>query len=362
MRRILHCPGAALVVLWALLYGGATPFATTAASAAEKAAPAPHIALLLPLASPSFGRHADAVKQGFLAAAKTSGAGAPPIRVYTVNEDTLNILSTYEQAIETGAQVVVGPLTRNGVAALAASSLVSVPTLALNTVDSRSPLPARLFLFGLGAEQEARQVARLALDVSRRTAYMVGDNSPVSRRMRQAFIEEYARRGGRVIAEFTFTTDLPALAKLRETTALGTADIVFLALDSPRARAIRPYLGNSLSLYGTSQVNSLAGTPVARELNLVHFVEMPWLLQPDHPAVMIYPRVDFGDAIDLVRLYALGIDAFRIGVELLGNNPDPSLDGVTGQIRLTRDQQFVRELPVARFLDDKTVVVARPRK
>ena len=57
----------------------------------------------------------------------------PPIRVYPVNEDTLNVLTIYEQALESGAQLVVGPLTRNGVAALAASSLVSVPTLALNT-------------------------------------------------------------------------------------------------------------------------------------------------------------------------------------------------------------------------------------
>ena len=190
----------------------------------------------------------------------------------------------------------------------------------------------------------------------------MGDNTPVSRRMRQAFIEEFARRGGRVIAEFPFNTDLPSLAKLREATELGTADIVFLALDSPRARAVRPYLSNSLSLYATSQVNSFAGAPLARDLNLVHFVEMPWLVQPDHPAVMIYPRAGFGDAIDLDRLYALGIDAFRIGLELLRNTPDPSLDGVTGQIRLTRDQQFVRELPVARFLDDKVVVVASPRK
>ena len=362
MRRILHCPGAVLVVLSALLYGGAALFATAAVRAAEVAAREPHIALLLPLASPSFGRHADAVRQGFVAAANAGGQGVPPIRVYTVNEDTLNLLASYEQAVESGAQLVVGPLTRNGVAAVAGSSLVTVPTLALNTLNANAQLPARLYLFGLGAEQEARQIARLALEVSRRTAYLVGDNTAVSRRMRQAFVVEFARRGGRIVAEFPYSADQPSLTQLRQTLASGAADMVFLALDSARARAVRPYLGNSLALYATSQVNAGAGTPVARELNLVHFVEMPWLLQPDHPAVMIYKRVEFGDAIDLDRLYALGIDAFRIGLELLRNTADPAIDGVTGQIRLTRDQQFVRELPAARFIDGKTVIVGTPRR
>ena len=62
--------------------------ATAAANAAEVAAREQHIALLLPLASPSFGRHADAVRQGFIAAANAAGKGLPPIRVYTVNEIT----------------------------------------------------------------------------------------------------------------------------------------------------------------------------------------------------------------------------------------------------------------------------------
>jgi outer membrane PBP1 activator LpoA protein len=361
MRRIFHCPGVTLVLLPALLYGCSVLFASTAVRAAEVTAREPHIALLLPLASPSFGRHAEAVRQGFVAAANAAGKGVPPIRVYSVNEDTLNILASYEQAIESGALLVVGPLTRNGVAAVAASNLVTVPTLALNTLDARGQQPSRMYFFGLGAEQEARQVARLALDVSRRNAYIVSDNTPVSKRMRQAFVEELARRGGRVVADFQYGTDPQSLAKLRDAAALGAADMLFLALDSARARAVRPYLGNALPLYATSQVNAIPGAPVARELNLVYFVEMPWLLQADHPAVMIYPRAQFGDAIDLERLYALGIDALRIGLELLRNTPDPSLDGVTGQIRLTPNQVFVRELPAAQFIDGKTVVLGISR-
>lgn len=357
MRRSVHRLITVLILLPALLYGGLAALATGRALAAEPAVRAPHIALILPLNSPSFGRHADAVRQGFVAAARVDGNGAPPLRIYAVNEDTLNVLSIYEQAIELGAQLVVGPLTRDGVAALAASTIVTVPTLALNTLEPGSPQPARMYLFGLAIELEARQIAQLAIGDGRRNAFVISDDTPFSQRMRQAYLEEFARRGGTVVAEFAYGSDQASLVKLRNATNLGVADLAFLALDYTRAATVRPYLGNSLAIYATSQVNAGKGLLTARELNQVRFVDMPWLLQTDHPAVMIYPRPQFGDAVDFERLYALGIDAFRIGLDLLRRNPEPALDGVTGRIRLTRDQQFVRELTAAQYVDGKTVIL-----
>lgn len=332
----------------ALLYGCTLLFVTGAAYGAARE---PHIALLLPLASPSFGRHADAVRQGFTAASKTAGRGAPAVRVYPVNEDALNVLTIYEEALESGAQVVVGPLTRSGVAALAASSLVKVPTLALNVPESKVALPARLYLFGLGIEQEARQIAALARSEGRRNAFVVADNSALGKRMRQAFITEFARGGGMIAAELNFGADQQTLTRLREAVDLRVADMIFLALDAPQARTVRPYLGPSLAVYATSQVNP---GNVSAELNGVRFVDLPWLLQPDHAAVMVYPRAQLPN-VEFERLYALGIDAFRLSLELLKGTRDPSLDGVTGQIRL-RDQQFGRELPVAQFTNGKAVV------
>ncbi len=359
MCYCFHRPHAVWILLPALLYGALTAFATGVVHAA--AAREPHVALLLPLNSPSFSRHADAVRQGFVAAAKAAGKDAPPVRIYPVNEDTLNVLTIYEQAIESGAQLVVGPLTRNGVAALAASTLVTVPTLALNTLEPRSPQPARMYLFGLSIELEARQIARLAFGDGRRNAFVISDDTPLSKRMRQAFLEEFARLGGMVIAEYSYSTNPPILSRLRQAVNLGVADLAFLALDYAHASTVRPYLGNSLAIYATSQINAGKGPLAARELNQVRFVDMPWLLQADHPAVMVYPRPQFGDAIDFDRLYALGIDAFRIGLEVLRQNRDPALDGVTGRIRLTRDQQFVRELPAAQFIDGKTVLLGETR-
>ncbi len=362
MRCNVHRPGAALVLLSALLYGALIAFATGVARDAGAATREPHVALLLPLGSHTFSRHADAVKQGFIAAAKVAAKDAPPIRIYPIDEDTLNVLTIYEQAVESGAQLVVGPLTRNGVAALAASNLVTVPTLALNALDARSAQPARLYLFGLTVEPEARQVARLAFEDGRRNAFIISDDSALGKRMRQAFLEEFARFGGITVAEFSFSADRSSLNKLRQASNLGVADMVFLALDFARARTVRPYLGNALALYATSQGSAgKSGALTAHDLNLVRFIDIPWLLQADHPAVMSYPRPPLGGVVDFDRLYALGIDAFRISLELLRSNSEPVLDGVTGRIRLTRDQQFVRELTAAQYVDGKTVILGAPR-
>jgi outer membrane PBP1 activator LpoA protein len=361
MPCAFHRVYTALFLLPALLYGAAISFTTELARAAEAATPVAHIALILPLNSPSFSRHAEAVRQGFFAAAKIAEKNAPPIRVYAVKEDTLDVLAIYEQAIESGARLVVGPLTRDGVAALAASSLVTVPTLALNTLDPRSPQPARMYLFGLSIELEARQIAKLAFDDGRRNAFVISNDTPLSKRMRQAFVEEFARFGGMVVAEFGSGSDQASLTRLRNASNLGVADLAFLALDNPRASTVRPYISRTLAVYATSQVNAGRSALEMRELDQVHFVDMPWVLQADHPAVMIYPRQQPGNAIEFDRLYALGIDAFRIGLELLQHNPDPVLDGVTGRIRLTRDQQFVRELTAALFVDGKIVIQDAPR-
>ncbi len=364
MRFVFHrirelCVGRG--VFWfALLYGALAGGATHPAGAAAAAGREAHIALLLPLNSPSFGRHADAVRQGFAAAARVAGKNAPPVRIYPVNEDSLNVLTVYEQALEAGARIVVGPLTRAGVGALAASSLVTVPTLALNALEPGSPQPARLYLFSLNVEQEARQIAQLALDEGRRKAFVVTDSTPLGHRMREAFTQEFARRGGIIAADHAFTDDQAELAKLRQAPELDSADMVFLALDAAAAVKTRPFLGNTPAIYGTSRVNG-GNTAAARALNGVRFTDMPWLLQPDHAAVMVYPRSPFGDAVDFDRLYAFGIDAFRLGLELLSQSRDPVLDGVTGRIRKGADQQFLREAAFAQFSDGKCVLIGEPR-
>jgi uncharacterized protein len=67
----------------------------------------------------------------------------------------------------------------------------------------------------------------------------------------------------------------------------------------------------------------------------MRYMDMPWFVQPDHPAVMVYPQPKNPMPVDYERLYALGIDAYRISSVLLqGDRSKLSLDGVTGRITL----------------------------
>ena len=123
---------------------------------------------------------------------------------------------------------------------------------------------------------------------------------------------------------------------------IGSADMVFLALDGKRAKLIRSYLGLSMPIYATSLVHT-SDAPLANyELNGVYFVDMPWLLTPDHPAVLSYERPDPAQAnIEYQRFYALGIDAYRIAQSLLKSDSEfQPLDGVTGYITLDRDRRL----------------------
>jgi outer membrane PBP1 activator LpoA protein len=317
----------------------------------------PHIALLLPLKSATFGRPAEAVKNGFLAAAKVQGSEPLPLRVYAVGDDPGEIVASYATALAGGARLVVGPLTRNGVTAIA-SNPVPVPTLALNVPDAGTPVPVNLYMLSLRAEAEAQQVARLAFHDGWRKAISVSADSALMQRIHRAFVDEFTRLGGVLVAEYAFTGDPAGLARIKEAAGLGVADMAFLALDFPQARLARPYL-DPLALYATSQVNPGAAGPLAGyDLAGVRFLDMPWLLQPEHPAVMIYPRPLYREAADQERLYALGIDAFRVAGALLAGNASTEIDGVTGRITLGPDQQFTRSLTAAQFNQGKLTITA----
>jgi len=320
----------------------------------------PHIALLLPTKSPAFASAADAVQQGFLAAGKVQGHAALPIRIYALGEAADGVTASYRDALAAGARLVVGPLTRGAVTTLASSGLVQVPTLALNTPSGDTALPPQLYTFGLQVETEARQAARLMLRNGHRNVITVRGETPLLQRINVAFVDELLRGGGRVAGEFEFSTDQNELARMKPATAY--ADGAFLALDVPRARLARPYL-DPLPIYGTSQINpGPSGPLVGFDLAGIRFLDMPWLVQPDHSAVVIYPRGVYHDQLDLERLYALGIDTFRVAQALLNGTAQSPIDGVTGRITLGPGRQFERELAVAQFVGGRLVTgePARP--
>ncbi|HET7833956.1 MAG TPA: penicillin-binding protein activator [Gallionella sp.] len=342
----------------AALYVSGFACATDGPALAGESKPVPHIALLLPLKSTPFAPAAQAVQQGFLAAANLEPAGTPgklPVRVYGYADESREVSALYRQAIAEGARAVVGPLTRNGVMALAAER-VSVPTLALNNIERETN--GQLYLFGMEAEAEARLIARLARQQGLQQAIVIATAAPLSQRLQFAFEEEWHSAGGTIQREFQFNDNPAALADL------GTRPdtMVFLAADIEQARLIRPYLPGQLPVYATSQIFGGNNATLANyDLDGIHFVDMPWLLQADDPAVVSHPRANPPLPVDLDRFYALGIDAFRLIQLLLADDVAAAtpLDGVTGQIYL-RGHTFRRTALEAQFVHGRAHLPGTP--
>lgn len=349
MQRVLVIP---LLVARLLCLCGLI-LANDAARAQEQDAPSPgrtgpHIAVLLPLKSSALARPAEAVRRGVWEAHRVHAGAGLPLVVYGTGEDTFDVTQAYERAVQQDARLVIGPLTRSAVSALAGSTLVTVPTLALNAPDTDAPLPSDLYVFGMQVENEAKQLAQLAAGQGRRRALVIAGESALSKRLSQAFSEEWKRRGNEVAEQFAYTTDAGELGRLRDMLALGSVDMAFLALDAKQAKLIRSFLGLSMPIYATSLVHTGTDALARLELNGVYFVDMPWLLAPDHPAVLSYARPEQAN-MEFQRFYALGIDAYRIAQELLKVRADPTLDGVTGAIALDRERRLVREPIAAQF-------------
>jgi outer membrane PBP1 activator LpoA protein len=359
----MHRIPVSLACFLALLYLPAARLAIGQAADPLQVSPSiagPHLAVLLPIKSSTVGRLADAVRRGVLEAHRVHAGNGMPVIVIATDEDPFDITRTYEQAVQRGARMIIGPLTRSAVSALAGSNLVTVPTIALNAPEVDVPLPTNLYLFGIQVENEARQIARIASRQGRRRPLVVISDSPLSRRLSEAFIEEWARLGNPPAERFAYTTDVDSLTEVRDTLAVGSSDMVFLALDARRAKLIRSYLGLSMPVYATSLVHTSSAPLANYELNGVYFVDMPWLLLPDHPAVLIYERPDPAQTgVEFQRFYALGIDAYRMAQALLKPYPDSQpVDGVTGYISIEPDQRLTREAIPAQFVGGDTRVLS----
>lgn len=313
---------------------------------AKPAAPArPHIALILPTASPTLGRHAEAVRLGFMTAAEIQGKDSLPVHVTAIDNEGTALLDACRYAQSTGAKLVVAGLTRDGAQSMALSDCPRQLVLALNEI--RGEAPVSMYTTSLSLEVEARQAALQGINDGFRMAIVVASDTPLAKRVAEAFEREWGRAAGEG-RRINYAGKPEEAETLRDRIANARGDMVFFAVDPLQARAIRPYVSGMLPVYATSySVNPRAEQIVNVDLQGVRYVEMPWFVVPDHPAVMVYPPPKTAMPIEQERLYALGIDAYRIGQQLLRGEEKKPLDGVTGKIALEGEHHFARALSPA---------------
>lgn len=133
-------------------------------------------------------------------------------------------------------------------------------------------------------------------------------------------------------------------------------DFVFLAATPQQARQIKPTLAfqyaGDLPVYATSHLYTGTNNPTQdQDLNGIRFCETPWLLNPSDPTrqqvAAQWPQANGS----MGRLYAMGVDAYRLAPRLPELKAVPSLqiDGLTGTLSLNPTQRIERQLQWAEF-------------
>jgi len=314
------------------------------------------IALVLPLDVPAYERAASAVRDGFLDAAEAARARADCI---VIAHGADGVISAFDTARAKNVRVAVGPLVRDDLKTLAISGARLPWTLALNQLDDGTPLPSAIFSFPLSVESDGRMLARRALSSGARRVDVIEGDSPLMKRFSSAFATAWTSEGGRVPDAFRFDAAPDALTQLRRTLAQNASDAVLLAVNGDRAALVKPFIG-SIRAYASGLVFERPSQAVARDLDGVRVVEIPWLLTPDAPQFNGLPRRDF-DSTALARLYALGLDAYRVAAAFQ-NGPPPrfELEGATGHVSLVPGRQFLREGSMAVYRDGQLVPEPAP--
>jgi uncharacterized protein len=348
------------------------------------------VALLLPLSGRA-AASADALRDGFMSAYyQQDAAHRPRVRIYDVGNDAVG---SYQRAIGDGANVVVGPLTKEHVQAVAALAPPGVITIALNVLPDATPPPPRFYQFALAPEDEARQVAERLLAQGQKVGVALVPSGEWGTRVLTAFRTALEAGGGKLVMSRTYSSAMTDFSDvLGELLGFGASraryhalsgalggsfefvprraeDLQFiLVLGPPGAgRLIRPQLkyvyAGDLPVYSISDIydpNRVAN----QDLDGVIFTDMPWMLATDADVADVRDEVQAlwpAETRRRARLYAMGFDAYRLIGELRVPDPlTPPVAGMTGRLSLGHDGRIHRVLEWGQIQSDGSVQPPAP--
>lgn len=329
--------------------------------------PPKQIALLLPLTGPLAGP-GNAIKDGFMEANTHHSA-----KIHLYDTNSKNVVSLYQQAISEGADYVVGPLSKNNVATIAAIEH-PVPTLLLNDVDVS--IQEKAYQFSLSPNNEAKQVAIHARNHGYSRALVIAPSGSWGNGVVNIFAEQWRNSGGRIIDTLHYQSNDDMSAVIRDFLRITDSetrqqqlkrllghqieaipsrrqdfDVIFLLAYPSKARQIMPllkyYYAGDMPVYATSTV--YAGTPNAmrdRDLNGIIFCDMPWVFnhQSGHKN---WPE-QFNS---YNRLYALGRDSYALTTQLnqLHLFPAMKMSNKNGVLLMNTSQQIARVMGWGQF-------------
>ena len=253
------------------------------------------------------------------------------------------VLPAIADAENAGVGLIVGPLTRDDLKTVLAMAPAHPRMLALNQLDDGTALPGDAYTMALSVDSDASLLAQTARADGARSVALVAADAPLQQRFVAAFEVVWQRGGGTAPRAYHFDANPDMLALLRREIAARPTDAIVLAVDGEHAALAKSFL-SPVQVYAISQIADELPTPISHDLDGVRYVEIPWLADPDDPALASMPHANLGNPI-LERLYALGLDAFTVA-QMLAEPVPPErveLDGATGHLSLTAAHAFARQ-------------------
>lgn len=308
------------------------------------------LAVLLPMSGP-LATAAGSVRDGLLAGYYGERRQRPELAFYDTAGTAAGASAALTRALSEGADQIVGPLGREEVVAVAASTSAQ-PLLTLNSIDSA--LPGNVATFALSPEDEGRAIAAYLAPRNARRVLVLSNGDDNANRSVNALRTALQAGGGEIVDIVAVVGDSPGdlTASLRASASKeGGTDAVVLAVRGAQARLVAPQLaaaGLSQRLrLATSQVTSGTGkADEDRALDGIVFPSESWLVGG---ASALPPAATLGASLPTARgpaarLFAFGHDAWLLSGWLyhLASHPEARIAGATGQLGLQADGTVAR--------------------
>lgn len=357
------------------------------------------IAVLLPLS----GERADIaepLRQGIVAAYLAEPDENVSLNFYDTAAGADN---AYQQALQNGADFIIGPLLPNEVdqvlrlqqPPVAEPQTAAVaPTSQPNVVVTAQPKPPELFLnhtsrlvidkdnyyFALSPTQESADAAqRMYQDGIERPLLLVSDDN-IGRRMAESFNVSWQSLTNEAAEVHYFSAD-----KMRDTVqdALGVSDsqtrinqiknllgnqikadfrsrrdidAIYMICSNQSLPLLKPYIDVNFSvfaepvpIYTSSRARQDDSHQTVQELNNITMSDIPWLLQnsADSNVTALWPS--WGNTQK--RLYAMGYDSLQLVNKLAQMRAFPGyqFNGRTGQLSVDSDGVLNRQLKWGKY-------------
>ncbi|WP_368887543.1 penicillin-binding protein activator [Proteus columbae] len=302
--------------------------------------------------------------------------------VYDTNSQPIDVLMKKVQ--QDGASLIVGPLLKPEV--MKTIELQSgLPVLALNELDN-VPSATTVCFFSLSPEDETRNAAQHLRQQQKSNPLIIVPDNKFGQRMAQTFADEWQRTGGGTVLQQTFSsvdslkasinrgvgirmTGTPVLPTANaplplETQSIpstgGAIDSVYIIATSDELTLIKPMIDMAIStqkrppIYVSSRSNQGGTGPDFRmEMDGIQFSDIPLMAGANLP-LMQKASSKFANDYSLMRLYAMGIDAWS-----LANNYNDltkgtlRFNGISGSLRVENNCTVYRELPWMQFKQGK---------